>query len=210
MVRACLVDVYDTILSCDFTAHRHELPKLAGVGPAAWYDTYSRIAPATAVGQVSKAEAYEMVLRACGLTPLDGLVRDLVARDQELLLANSRLYEDSLPFLDRLRSRGIKVVIVSNCGETTLKLLTTLGVAAIADSLVLSCEVGLIKPSARIFRLALERAGVAAGDALFVDDQAAFCAGSEVVGIKAVQIARDGDVPAGAIRSLQELDPLLG
>jgi HAD superfamily hydrolase (TIGR01509 family) len=210
MLQACLIDVYDTILSCDFTVLRHELPKLAGVDPAVWHDTYSRIAPAGSVGQVSRADGFEIALRACGLEPRDELVRALVARDRELLLANSRLYADSLPFLERVRSRGIKVVIVSNCGQTTRYMLTMLGVPAIADSLVLSCEVGLIKPSARIFQLALERAGVAAGDALFIDDQAAFCAGAEMAGIRAVRIVRDGDVPAGAIRSLTEAEPLLG
>jgi len=74
---------------------------------------------------------------------------------------------------------------------------------------VLSCEVGSIKPAPQIFRHALSAAGVDAADALFVDDQRAFCAGAEVLGISAVQIVRDGELPAGAVRSLLDLVPRL-
>ena len=70
---------------------------------------------------------------------------------------------------------------------------------------MLSCEVGSAKPAPQIFRRALSEAGVAAADALFVDDQAAYCAGAEVLGIGAVRIVRNGPVPAGAVGSLLEV-----
>jgi HAD superfamily hydrolase (TIGR01509 family) len=70
---------------------------------------------------------------------------------------------------------------------------------------VLSCEVGLIKPGPRIFRHALSELRADAADAVFVDDQAAFCAGAEAVGVRAVQIVRDGALPPGAVRSLLDM-----
>jgi len=56
---------------------------------------------------------------------------------------------------------------------------------------------------------------VAASAALFVDDQASFCAGGAAVGIRAVQIVRggpDGHVPAAGptvVRSLLEVEAML-
>ena len=47
----------------------------------------------------------------------------MVRRDQELLLANARLFDDVIPFLTRLRDRGIKIAIVSNCTENTRAML---------------------------------------------------------------------------------------
>jgi hypothetical protein len=47
---ACLVDVYDTLLSCDFVAHRTELPTLAGLKPEAWGAGYSRVGAAQLLG----------------------------------------------------------------------------------------------------------------------------------------------------------------
>jgi putative hydrolase of the HAD superfamily len=208
---ACLVDVYDTLLSCDFVAHDAELPVLAGVSAQAWDDGYRRVESGLGIGQLSKAEAFERILRASGAEPRPGLVRTLVDRDRELLLRSARLYDDALPFLRGLRSRGVKIAIVSNCSEHTRDLLESNGVADLADTLVLSCEVGAQKPAAEIFTHALDQLGVTAQDSVFVDDQASFCASAAALGITAMQIVRgelDGKVPAEGttiVRSLSDV-----
>jgi putative hydrolase of the HAD superfamily len=205
MPSACLVDVYDTLLISNWEPHDRVLPALAGIEQRTWLDAYHRILPATGVGQLTRAELYDLVLRTCGVKPREELIRELVGTHLELLLAHARLFEDSIPFLEGLRERGIAIAIVSNCGEHTRNLITSLGIVALADVVVLSCEVGIIKPSPRIFRLALSELGAQAADAVFVDDQAAFCAGAEAVGVHAVQIVRDGDLPPGAVRSLLDV-----
>jgi putative hydrolase of the HAD superfamily len=188
-MEACLVDVYDTLLTCDFVAHR--------------------------LGQLTKAEGFERILRAGGAAARPELVRALVDRDRELLLRSARLYDDALPFLRAVKSRGIKIAIVSNCSEHTRDLLESNGVAGLADTLVLSCEVGAEKPAPEIFTYALDQLGAPAGRALFVDDQPSYCAGAAALGITAVQIARgdlDGKVPAEGttvVRSLREVVPML-
>jgi HAD superfamily hydrolase (TIGR01509 family) len=212
---ACLLDAYDTIVNCDFTGHETELPALADVAADAWKDELSLIGPALNAGRLTMAEGLEQVLRACGVPPRPGLVRELADRGRELLLASARLYDDVLPFLGTLRSRGIGIAIVSNCTEGTRDLLAELGVTALADALVLSCEIGAAKPSAQIFREALDRLGVTAGAALFVDDQPAYCAGAAALGIGAVQIVRGdlgGKMPApdtAVVRSLPEVEAML-
>jgi putative hydrolase of the HAD superfamily len=212
---ACLVDVYDTLLSCDFMALGTELPRLAGVSQQAWAEGYGQVAAALGVGQLTKAEGFGQILAGCGVPVRPGLVRALVDRDRELLVGSARLYDDAIPFLRALRSGGIKIAIVSNCSEHTRDVLDHLGVTALADTLVLSCEVGAAKPGPEIFRHALDRLGVAAASALFVDDQASYCAGGTALGIGAVQIVRgelDGNVSAAGttvVRSLPEVETLL-
>jgi putative hydrolase of the HAD superfamily len=212
-LEACLVDAYDTILTCDFSVLRRELPTLAGLPLDSWNDEYTRLSPLLSDGRMSKATAFSEILRVRGREPRPELVRELVRLDQELLIANARLFDDTIPFLEKLRARGVKIAVVSNCTENTRPLLASLGVDVLADALVLSCEVGTAKPAAQIFWHALGRLGVAAEAAVFVDDQAGFCAGSEAVGISAVQIVRgelDGQVPEGAtmVRSLTEVEAL--
>jgi 2-haloacid dehalogenase len=51
------------------------------------------------------------------------------------------------------------------------------------DGIVVSGEIGLIKPDARIYHHLLERFGLAAEDCVFIDDSAANVAGAEAVGI---------------------------
>ena len=221
---ACLVDAYDTIVTCDFSVLRNELSALAGISPDTWRDEYARIGDSVTDGRISRGEAFARILRASGREPRAGLVAEMLRRDQELLLANARLFDDTIPFLHGLRDRGIKIAIVSNCTENTRPLLVKHGVDALADALVLSCEVRSAKPAAKIFRYALDRLGVAAQAAVFVDDQAGYCAGSVAAGIRAVQIVRPGLVRPGldgqgidgqglaagttVVRSLPELEDL--
>jgi putative hydrolase of the HAD superfamily len=213
---ACLVDVYDTLLSCDFVAHRAEIPAMAGLAPGVWEQGYIQIGRAFGLGQLTKAEGFERILRAGGAEARPDLVRALVDRDRSLLLQTARLYDDALPFLRAVKSRGIKIAIVSNCSEHTRELLEGNGVADLADTLVLSCEVGAEKPAAEIFTAALDQLGVPAGRALFVDDQPSYCAGAMALGIAAVQIIRgelDGKVPAPGttvVRSLRVVAAMFG
>ena len=220
-LEACLVDAYDTIVTCDFSVIRNQLAALAGISPDTWLVEYARIGALVSDGRLSKTEATEQVLRGAGLEASPGLVAELVRQDQDLLLAHARLFDDVIPFLRGLRDRGIKVAIVSNCAENTRPLLVKHGVDALADALVLSCEVRSAKPAPEIFRCALDRLGVAAEAAVFVDDQPGYCAGSVAAGIRAVQIVRagldgqglDGQVPAAGtmvVRSLPEVAALFG
>jgi putative hydrolase of the HAD superfamily len=215
-LEACLVDAYDTIVTCDFTPLRQGVPALAGIPLAAWEQEYTLVSPMLNDGRLSKALAFRQIMASCGGQATDDLIAEMVRRDQELLLANARLYDDVIPFLTRLRDRGIKIAIVSNCTENTRAMLVATGVDQLADELVLSCEVGSAKPAPEIFRHALGRLGVGPEAAVFVDDQARFCAGSVAVGIRAAQIVRgdlDGQRPAEGVtlvRSLPEVEALFG
>jgi putative hydrolase of the HAD superfamily len=220
-VQACLVDAYQTILHTDFAGYANVLPEMAGLPADAMYAEFGRLGPALSTGQLSMTSAFAQILRARGAEPTPGLARDLADKTKELLFASARLYDDALPFLRELRSRGIKTAIVSNCDENTRGLLVELGVAALVDALCLSCEVGALKPTALIYTEALNQLGMPASAALFIDDNAGYCAGATALGISAVQILRRGTdrQPAGGtasglasakvVRSLAEVEAML-
>jgi len=215
-LEACLVDAYDTIVTCNFTPLRQEIPVLAGISLEAWEREYVLVSPMLNDGSMSKAEAFRRILGRHDLPAPDGLVSAMVRLDQELLLANARLFDDALPFLRALRDRGVKIAIVSNCTENTRAMLVAYGMDKLADELVLSCEVRSAKPAPEIFACALDRLGVSPEAAVFVDDQARFCAGSLAVGIRAAHIVR-GDLDGKAlaegatvVRSLAEVEAMFG
>jgi putative hydrolase of the HAD superfamily len=209
--RACLIDVYDTILSCDFAVHANEMPALAGIDAIEWNQAFLQHATALNDGRLSIGDAYAEVFRACGREPDDELMRRLVKRDRELLFEHTEVHADSIPFLTELRRRGVPTAIVSNCADGTRPLLEHLGLADLVDALVLSCEVGSSKPGAVIFETALDALGVPADEAVFIDDQPAYCEGARRLGITAVCMSRDGQpVPRDerVVRSLLELERL--
>ena len=215
MARACLVDVYDTILGSRFEPRLHEIAAFAGIDPDAWLEAWLKTRTERDLGTISVTSSFAHVLLACGIEPDPWLVDGLARKDAELLREQVRVFDDTVPFLTGLRASGTAIALVSNCGDTTRALLDYLGVIPLADAVILSCEVGSVKPSADIYLSALDDLGVAAVDAVMIDDQPSFCAGAEAVGIRAIQIIRpelDGQISRSSfpvVRSLLDVPALL-
>ena len=215
MVRACLVDVYDTIVNSRFESRLRDVAAFAGVDADAWLAGWVTTRTERDLGTLSVADSVGQTLLAVGIDPAPELVDTLLRKDEELLRQQVRLFDDAVPFLTGARASGMAIALVSNCGDTTRALLDYLGVIPLADAVVLSCEVGSMKPSPDIYLTALEDLGVAAADAVMIDDQPGFCAGAEAVGVRAIQIVRpelDGQVPRSVfplVSSLLEVPALL-
>jgi HAD superfamily hydrolase (TIGR01509 family) len=77
-------------------------------------------------------------------------------------------YPDTVEVLQTLTAHGLRTAIVSNIAFDIRPAFRTAG--AEADEFVLSFEVGVVKPDPRIFQIALQRLGVAAGEAVMVGD----------------------------------------
>lgn len=72
--------------------------------------------------------------------------------------------------LARARQAGLVAGVISNSNGSVRSILTELGLARYLDFVLDSTEVGVEKPDARIFRLALEQAGVDPACAVYVGD----------------------------------------
>ena len=72
--------------------------------------------------------------------------------------------------LDALRSDGVRVAVVSNSEGMLAKLFDELGILGHFDAVIDSANVGVEKPDPRIFQIALERLGIAPGEARSAGD----------------------------------------
>jgi HAD superfamily hydrolase (TIGR01509 family) len=190
VVRACLIDVYDTILESNFVQRMESLIAPLGIGIGDWLAEWDKMREDRDRGKVTIATSFARTLSALGIEPEPGLVAGLSRRDLEFSRAYTQLCEDTVPFLEWLRSNGVLTALVSNCADSTRPQLERLGILPLVDAAVLSCEVGSMKPYPEIYVTALDELGVAAVDAVFIDDQPTFCVGAEAVGIRPIQIAR--------------------
>ena len=92
-------------------------------------------------------------------------------------------------FLHALR-RTHKVGLISNAWTGLRKVIANHGFTESFDVMIISAEVGVAKPDARIYRLALEKLGVAPQEAVFVDDVGANVDSARAVGMQAIQFTR--------------------
>lgn len=127
--------------------------------------------------------------------------------------ARWRAYDDVRPAFERLRSRGIRLGLISNWDRRLAGLMEGLGLAPFLDTILSSADVGLHKPDPRIFELACAHVGVAPDRAAHVGDHRyADVLGAQAVGITPVLIDRfGGERPDNGhfVRTLDELDAVL-
>ncbi len=122
------------------------------------------------------------------------------------------LYDDVLPSLEGLRRR-FRLFAISN-GNADLDVI---GLASYFEGSLAAREAGMLKPDPRIFALLLERAGLGPQQAVHVgDDPEADVEGARGAGVVPVWLNRPGSAwprdshPPLAVRSLAEIEPLLG
>jgi HAD superfamily hydrolase (TIGR01509 family) len=191
-VKACLIDVYDTILASSYAERAAALAEGSGIPLAQWSAAWLSLARERDDGTATMAGAFARTLSACGRDPDPDLVDRLVALDAELIISRTSVCPDTVPFLEAARADGIRVALVSNCAPNTRPMLAAKGLLDLADAAILSCEVGVAKPAPEIYQIALTELGVLAAEAVFLDDQPRFCEGAAAVGIRAIQVARPG------------------
>lgn len=79
-------------------------------------------------------------------------------------------YPGFMEFIETLRAKGIKTAILSNTVRPLSLALRDLGHYDDFDVVVLSDEVGEVKPNTAIYERALKRLGTPAADCIYIDD----------------------------------------
>lgn len=102
----------------------------------------------------------------------------------ELLNEGLEIDEAMVAAVAEVRGAGVPVALVSNALGSTLY--DGVDLAEIADSAVISAEIGVRKPSRQIYRVACERLGVAPEVSLMVDDLQQNLDGAARIGIRGI------------------------
>lgn len=119
-------------------------------------------------------EVVAEALAACGSSPGPELVRTAIEAEHRGWVSARHLHPDAHRLLEEVRSRGLRIGIVSNTFDPPDLLHADLaadGVAERVDAIVFSSEIGRRKPALEIYRAALEQLAVQPENALFVGDR---------------------------------------
>jgi len=198
--RVALIDLFDTLVWSEWTSLRERMEARLGLPHLRLLDGFLTTQEGRGTGAYGSADGdIVAVLESIGVEPTPDLVGDLRAMEREHLANGIHLHEDALPTLRGLRERGVPTVLVSNCSHGTRALVERLGLVTEMDAIVLSYEIGSMKPSPGIYLAGLEALDATADEAVFVDDNAEFVAGAEAVGIASLRIDRDADRPGGGV-----------
>jgi putative hydrolase of the HAD superfamily len=115
--------------------------------------------------------------------------------------AGDRVDETLLAFLRSTRPAH-KVALISNAWSGLRAFITRNGFLDVFDQMIISAEVGIMKPDPRIYNLGLEGLQADAGESVFIDDVLVNVDGARSVGMEGIHFTHPG-------RALEELKALL-
>ena len=181
-VRAIFVDLGGVLVRTEFQAPRQHLAERLGLE----YENVVKLvfegetSEQASLGRISEEEHWAAVMRRLRLplSDADAVRNEFFAGD----VVDREL-------LDHLRDlhETYKVGLISNAWSGLRPWIVKQKFDDVFDAMIISAEVGLMKPDPRIFELALEKLGVTAPESIFLDDFKAHVDGAREIGIHAIQ-----------------------
>lgn len=140
-------------------------------------------------GEIGIDEYWETVRLRLGLTStmLSELRRDFYSGDQ--------LDENLVMLISILRTKNIRTGLLSNNSIELLDEIVSKQLDRLFDKVVISAQIGKMKPDPDIYHIVLRQLGVAYEQALFIDDAQQNIDGALVLGMSAVLFTPNLDLP---------------
>ncbi|GAB4400474.1 MAG: HAD family phosphatase [Anaerolineales bacterium] len=154
-----------------------------------------KTAQQASTGQISEQEHWRDVARRLKRPEAEW------PRLSEAFFAGDRVDRQLLAFIQSLRP-ALKTGVISNAWDGLRAYMRREGFLAPFDEIIISAEVGIIKPDARIYQYALEKLKVQAEEAIFVDDFAENIAAANALGMRGVHFQ-------SAAQAMEEIRALL-
>jgi epoxide hydrolase-like predicted phosphatase len=181
-IRAVIFDMGGVINRSMDETPRRLLAERLGVPVDSLYKLVfdSESARRASVGEISVIDHWQAVQAALNVPPAE------MGGVQAQFWQGDQVDYALVDYIRSLRGR-YKVAMLSNAWDDLRTVLSERWKIADAfDEIIISAEVRLAKPDARIYQLALERLGVSAGEAVFVDDFSRNIAAAQELGLHTV------------------------
>jgi putative hydrolase of the HAD superfamily len=161
-----------------------------GLSPDRFLQLFRELRPEYDRGTLGFEAYWRSFLQAAGRAPEDGLIAWLQARDLDSWTHARR---PMVRWSRRLRRGGWVTAVLSNMPRDLLapieRRFRWLGEFSVR---VYSCEVGRIKPEPEIFAVCLDRLGLQAQEALFLDDHPGNVTAASRLGLQALEFRSPG------------------
>lgn len=128
-------------------------------------------------GQISMSRFFDL------LSTLSGQSSDKIITEFDMI---ERIDIGTVGLISALK-KNYKIGLLSNASSSFIRhLLLENDLEKYFDEIIVSSEVGLIKPSSEIYEVALDRLGFNPSEVLFIDDNKSYTEGAEKIGIKSI------------------------
>lgn len=192
MIRAVIFDMYETLIThCQSPLYfGAQMANDAGIPEDRFQALWRSTEDDRTIGKVTFEEVISMILcenHCYSEALLKKIVEKRIAAKEECF---KHLHTEIIPLLSTLKSKGIRIGLISNCFSEEADVIRRSELFPYFDAAYLSYEQGVQKPDEEIFLRCMESLSVRAEECIYVGD-----GGSEeleaagMLGMKAVQAA---------------------
>ena len=195
-IRAVYFDLGGVIVRTEYQAPRQHLAERLGME---YEDLVKRVfenesSRQASIGQLSEDEHWAAVMRKLRLPESE------TQAVREEFFAGDIVDFALLDFMRGLRKK-YKVGLISNAWSGLRPWIISRKFEDAFDAMIISAEVGVMKPDARIFQIALEKLGVSPSESVFLDDFPENVVGARAIGMQAIHFIQ----PEQALEELRQL-----
>jgi epoxide hydrolase-like predicted phosphatase len=180
-IRAVFFDFGGVIMRTEYQSPRQHLAERFGMD----YDDIDKVvfgsesARSASVGEITEEAHWAQVLKQLKRPASEA--KSL----QDEFFGGDVIDRGLVEFIRSLRGK-VHTGLISNAWSGLRKFITKEKIIDIFDTVIISAEVGTIKPSARIYEIALEQARASASEAVFIDDVPSNVEACEKIGMKGI------------------------
>jgi len=198
VIKAIIFDFFDTI-AADFYRVWLERNRFARTGE------FLEIAQEIDAGSIELEEYYAR------LSKLSAIPANAIRQEFE---TETQLNYGMLELIDQLRE-NYRIALVTNSPQGLVrKILRSNDLEKYFDEVVISGEVGFVKPDPEVFRIALKKLDVDPAEAIFIDDLESYLEGAKEAGITGILFKEVGrlrrDLKKAGIKIVNLEDPTPG
>jgi len=171
--RAVAFDLWNTLVPFPDATKRRAFTRTAAALGIPEADLAARWAQTRALRETRPVQEYLRWLRtdlSAGWPPQAAAMAAQVRRHVHGQCFADQAVRASAGVLTLLRAAGLKTAVVSNCSSDVRDMLTASPLAGLLDAVVLSAEVGVLKPDPAIYTHAATEVGLRPEDCLYVGD----------------------------------------
>lgn len=186
MIRAIIFDCFGVL-------YRGSLEHLRELTPPEKREELSDLSRSSDYGYLSYDDYMAQVAQLTGRTTTE--IEHIVSADH--------IRNESLVGIVRSLRADFKVGLLSNVGRDLIaRLFSEEEVSTLFDAVVLSSEVGMVKPYPEIFELMADRLDVRPDECLMIDDMPDNIAGAESVGMQGIVFKTNDELESTLKRSV--------
>ena len=172
MIKAVFFDLFFTLIYPSYSIENEY--EIIGISSSEWesYAENNILYDERAKGKIRNER--EIIDRIINIMPYkvteEQKRKILLKREERMKRALLSIDNKVLEVLGRIREKGIKIGLISNADIIDIKYWNDSPLPAFFDSVIFSCDVGILKPETEIYQLAMKSLNVKPEESIFIGD----------------------------------------